>query len=171
MLRIRIRIVLKGRIRIRIKVISWIRIRINLQMTSKNVWKMSLFVHFLKVLSLYLEARLRIRIRIKVKGIVGSGSASKDKQDPDPHQSERFDSEPDPHQSDKQEPQRWCMAPAATSCPSLRNSLNGCQGHPPLCLSPPDRPKVSRPDSIDVRTRSIYSTISIDDINAKAVEA
>ncbi len=34
-----------------------------------------------------------------------------------------------------------------------------------------DRPKVTRPDSNDVRTRSIYSTIGIDDINAKAVEA
>jgi hypothetical protein len=30
-------------IRIRIKVISWIRIRIILQMTSQNVWNMSLF--------------------------------------------------------------------------------------------------------------------------------
>jgi hypothetical protein len=34
-----------------------------------------------------------------------------------------------------------------------------------------DRPTVTRPDSNDVRTRSIYSTIGIDDINAKAVEA
>ncbi len=34
-----------------------------------------------------------------------------------------------------------------------------------------DRPRVTGPDSNDVRTRSIYSTISIDDINAKAVEA
>ncbi len=33
------------RIRIRIKVISWIRICINLQMTSQNVWNMSLFEH------------------------------------------------------------------------------------------------------------------------------
>ncbi len=48
--RIRICIKLKGRIRIRIKVISWIRIRINLQMTSQNVWNMSLFWHFFKVL-------------------------------------------------------------------------------------------------------------------------
>jgi hypothetical protein len=37
-------------------------------MTSQNVWKMSLFQHFFKVLSLHLEARIRIRIRIKVKG-------------------------------------------------------------------------------------------------------
>ncbi len=61
----------------------------------------------------------------------------------------------------------WCTAPAATNYPSLRNSLNGWQGHPPFCLSPPDRPRVTRLDSNDVRTRSIYSTISIDDINAQ----
>ncbi len=63
-----IRIKLKGRIRIRIKVISWIRIRkrINLQMASQNVWNMSLFEHFFKVLSLYWK-------------------------DPDPHQRERQD--------------------------------------------------------------------------------
>jgi hypothetical protein len=51
--------------RLRIKVISWIRI--NLQMTSQNVWNMSLFKHFLKVLSFYLEARIRIRIQIRIK--------------------------------------------------------------------------------------------------------
>ena len=39
------------RIRNCIKVIKWIRIRINLQMTSQIVWKMSLFDHFIKVLS------------------------------------------------------------------------------------------------------------------------
>jgi hypothetical protein len=54
--------------RIRIKVINWNRIRINLQMTSQIVWKMSLFEHFSKVLSLYLEARIRTRFRIKLKG-------------------------------------------------------------------------------------------------------
>jgi hypothetical protein len=39
---------IKIRIRIHIKVTSWIRnrIRINLQMTSQNVWIMSLFYHF-----------------------------------------------------------------------------------------------------------------------------
>jgi hypothetical protein len=58
------------RIRIRINVRSWtqIRIGISLQMTSLSVWKTSLFEHFFKVLSLYLEARILIRIRIKVKG-------------------------------------------------------------------------------------------------------
>ncbi len=70
---------IKIRIRIRIKVISWIRcrfrIRINLQMTRQNVWNMSLFEHFFKGLSLYLEARIWIRIRIRVKSRI-----------PDPHQ-------------------------------------------------------------------------------------
>ncbi len=37
---------------------------IQMQMTSHNVLNMSLFNHFFKVLSLYLEARIRIRIRI-----------------------------------------------------------------------------------------------------------
>jgi hypothetical protein len=46
MLWIWIRIKSKGRIRIRIKGIGWIRIRINLQMTSQNVWNMSIFEHF-----------------------------------------------------------------------------------------------------------------------------
>jgi hypothetical protein len=63
-------------IRIRNIVISWIRSRIKLQMTSQSVWNhMSLFEHFFKVLSLYLEARIwisikfkgRIRIRIRIK--------------------------------------------------------------------------------------------------------
>jgi hypothetical protein len=60
-----IRIKLKGRIRIRIKVMSWSRIRvkviswiripirINLQMTSQNEWKMSLFEHIFKISSLF----------------------------------------------------------------------------------------------------------------------
>jgi hypothetical protein len=62
---------IKIRIRIRIKVISWfltrIGIRINLQMISQNVWNKSLFEHFFKGVSLYLEARIWIRIRIRVK--------------------------------------------------------------------------------------------------------
>jgi hypothetical protein len=49
-------------IRIRIKVISWVMnrilIRINLQMTSQNVWNLSLFDYIFKGLSLYLEARI-----------------------------------------------------------------------------------------------------------------
>jgi hypothetical protein len=59
--------VLKGSIQIRIpiKVISWIQIRNNLQITSQNVWKMSLLEHFLMVLRLYLGARIRIRIKVK----------------------------------------------------------------------------------------------------------
>jgi hypothetical protein len=58
---IRIKVISWIRIRInlqiRIKVISWFRIRINLQMMSQNVRNRSLFEHFSKVLSLYLEAR------------------------------------------------------------------------------------------------------------------
>jgi hypothetical protein len=58
-----------------------------------------------------------------------------------------------------------CSATAATNYPSLRDSPNGCQGHPRPCLSPPDRPLVTGPDSNDVLTRStFYSTIGIDDI-------
>jgi hypothetical protein len=48
-----------------------------------------------------------------------------------------------------------CTAPAAINYPSLRNSLNGCQGHLPPCLSLPDRPRVTKLDSNDVRTRSV----------------
>jgi hypothetical protein len=55
------------RMRIRIKVKSWTRIRIpnNSQATSLNVWNMSLFEHFFKILSLYLQGRIRIRIKVK----------------------------------------------------------------------------------------------------------
>ncbi len=66
-IRIRIKVISWIRIRISIKVKSsiWIRIRINLQMTSqKNVWNMSLFEHFSKVLSLSLEVKIWIRIRM-----------------------------------------------------------------------------------------------------------
>ncbi len=58
---------LKGRMRIRIKIISWNRIHIKIQMKSQNAWNMSLFEHFLKVLSLYLEASIRIRIGFHIK--------------------------------------------------------------------------------------------------------
>jgi hypothetical protein len=70
-------------IRIHIKVISWIRIRINFQITSQNVWNMSLFEHLLNVLSLYLEARIQIGIKltssswIRTKRQAGSGSVSR----------------------------------------------------------------------------------------------
>ncbi len=58
-----------------------------------------------------------------------------------------------------------CSATVATNSPSLRDSPNGCQGHPRPCLSPPDRLLVTEPDSNDVLTRStFYSTIGIDDI-------
>ncbi len=75
-IRIRIRINVISWIRVRIIVISWIRISINLEMTSQNVWKMSLFEHFFKVLSLYLEARIQIRIHVPSQWKVDS--------DPDP---------------------------------------------------------------------------------------
>ncbi len=56
-----------------------IRIRTDLQMTSQNVYNMSLFENRLKVLILYLEVRIRIRIRIRIK-------IDKLDPDPDPHQ-------------------------------------------------------------------------------------
>jgi hypothetical protein len=76
-----IKIWIRIRIRICIKLISWIRIRIriNLQMTSQKVLKMSLFEHFFKDLSLYLEHQ-------------------GEKSDPNPH--------PDPHQIHV-DPQNW----------------------------------------------------------------
>ena len=74
MLWIRIMIPIKviSWIRIRIKVISWtlIQIRINLQITSQNVYKMSLFEVFFKSLRLYLEASIWIRICIRVKYLI-----------------------------------------------------------------------------------------------------
>ena len=49
-----------------------------------------------------------------------------------------------------------CSATAAINYPSLRDSPNGCQGHPRPCLSPLDRPLVTETDSNDVRTRSTF---------------
>jgi hypothetical protein len=109
-----IKIMIWSRIRIRIKVISWIQnriwISINLQMTSQNVWHMSLIEHFFKALSLYLVARIWIQICIRVKSRIRirinkkirisitskSGSASNKNQNPDPHKGEKAN--PDPHQ-------------------------------------------------------------------------
>ncbi len=54
-------------------------------------------------------------------------------------------------------PAMTCCSPtAATSYPSLSNLPNGCQGHPHLCLSPPDRLPITEPDSNDVLTRSNF---------------
>ncbi len=75
---IRIRIIF--RIRILIKVISWIRIRINLQITSQNVWNMSLFRAFIW------ELGSGSRSGSGWKVVSGSVSASDKNQDPDPHQ-------------------------------------------------------------------------------------
>jgi hypothetical protein len=74
MIRIKVKSWIRIRInlQIRIKVISWFRIRINLQMMSQNVRNRSLFEHYFKVLSLYLEAT--IRIRSKEKGRIRIGS-------------------------------------------------------------------------------------------------
>ncbi|MFN9899638.1 MAG: hypothetical protein ACK55Z_12795 [bacterium] len=38
----------------------------------------------------------------------------------------------------------------------MRDSPNGCQGHLRPCLSPPDRPPITEPDSNDVLTRSNF---------------
>jgi hypothetical protein len=60
--------------------------RFRLQMTSQNLWNMSLFEHFFKGLSLNLNARIWIRIWICMG----------EKSDPDPHQDDK--SNPDLHQ-------------------------------------------------------------------------
>ncbi len=56
-----------------------------------------------------------------------------------------------------------CSATTPVSYPaSLRNSPNGCQGHPRSYPPPPDRPPVTEPDSNSVRTRcNFYSTIGM----------
>jgi len=58
-----------------------------------------------------------------------------------------------------------------TQLPLIEKLLQWLSGPSPSLSVAADRPRVTGPDSNDVRTRSIYSTISIDDINAKAVEA
>jgi len=74
----------------------------------------SLFKHFFKVLSLYLEAR--IRIRIEMKGTDPDPHHS-DKHDPDPHQSDKHD--PDPHKSERQDPQHCLQVPALSGVPFI----------------------------------------------------
>ncbi len=89
------------KIRIRINLISWvrnrIRIRINLQITSQNVWNMSLFLALFQGFGLYLEARIWIRIRINKN--------QNPDQHPDPHQGAIYKSnskkQQDPHQTHK----------------------------------------------------------------------
>jgi hypothetical protein len=63
---------------IKIRIRIWIRIRLNFQIKSQNAWNTSLFEHFFKSLSPYLEAGIQIRVK------VGSGSASN--KNLDPHQ-------------------------------------------------------------------------------------
>jgi hypothetical protein len=55
--------------------------------------------------------------------------------------------------------------------PLIEKLIQWLSGPSPSLSATTDRLAVTRPDSNDVRTRSIYSTISVDDINAKAVEA
>jgi hypothetical protein len=100
-------------------VIRWIWIRIRIHISNKldsdphqfaddnpNVWNMSLFEHFFKVLSLYLEleASILILIRTAPKCKVGSGSEphQSNKQDPDQSYNQDHDLDPDPQQSDAQ---------------------------------------------------------------------
>ncbi len=54
---------------------------------------MSLFEHFFKVLSLYLEVRIRD---------LDPHQCVKQDSDPYPHQGDKQEQDPDPHQSDKQ---------------------------------------------------------------------
>jgi hypothetical protein len=81
---------LKGSIliRIRIKLISWLRIRINFEMTSQNVWNVSVFEKGFD--SLFGPT---IRIRIKVKGRIRIRICTKvtSRINPDRHQSEEQD--------------------------------------------------------------------------------
>ncbi len=65
----------------------------------------------------------------------------------------------------------WCTAPATSSYPSLKNSFNGCQGHPPHCLPP--RTAQRLPDRIPTMFgRAVFIQLTVvGDINAKTVEA
>ncbi len=58
-----------------------------------------------------------------------------------------------------------------TQLPLIEKLLQWLSGPFPSLSATTDRPRDTGPDSNDVRTHSIYSTISVDDINAKAVEA
>jgi hypothetical protein len=88
------------RIRIRIKVIRWIRsriqIRINLQMTSQNIWNMSLFSTFEPLFGKTLDPDPD-----PYQGEVGSGSASNKNPNPD---ASNKNQNPYPHQGDKSNP-------------------------------------------------------------------
>ncbi len=58
-----------------------------------------------------------------------------------------------------------------TQLPLIEKLLQWLSGPSPSLSVAANRPRVTGPDSNDVRTRSIYSTNNVDDINAKAVEA
>ncbi len=55
-----------------------------------------------------------------------------------------------------------------TQLPLIEKLPQWLSGPSPSLSVATDRPTVTRPDSNDVPTRSIYSTISIDDINAQS---
>jgi hypothetical protein len=55
--------------------------------------------------------------------------------------------------------------------PLIEKLIQWLSGPSPSLSATTDRPTDTGPFSNDVRTRSIYSTNSVDDINAKAVEA
>ncbi len=55
-----------------------------------------------------------------------------------------------------------------TQLPHIEKLLQWLLGPSPSLPVASDRPRVTGPDSNDVRTRSIYSTISVDDINGKS---
>jgi hypothetical protein len=60
----------------------------------------------------------------------------------------------------KQNLETNCSATATISYPaSLSNLPNGCQGHPRLCPSPPDRPPITEPDSNDVLALSNFYSL------------
>jgi hypothetical protein len=53
-----------------------------------------------------------------------------------------------------------CTAPATSSYPSLKNSFNGCQGHPTLCLPP--RTAQGIPDRIQMMFgRAVFIQLAV----------
>jgi hypothetical protein len=69
----------------------------------------------------------------------------------------------------------YCFKPLlgsrCTQLPLIEKLIQWLSGPSPSLSVATDRPRDTGPDSNDVRTRSIYSTNSVDDMNAKAVEA
>jgi hypothetical protein len=65
----------------------------------------------------------------------------------------------------------WLYGSRYIQLPLIEKLIQWLSGPSPSLSATTDRPTDTGPDSNDVRTRSIYSTNSVDDINAKAVEA